>query len=276
MATQEKPNVNVVWASAGEATPVPPAKQAQGYVDEIPYFDDFNGHMKMISEFMKHINLEGIAVWDATTEYPVNGLAKSPVDGNVYQANSINTNTPPIASGVVNTAWRAFGVQLATQAEAEEGTNNAKYMSPLRVAQSIAARLKAATTSIAGIIKIATTGQVNAGTDDTTAVTPAKMLAGLVGSVNLAIGFLKLPDWMGGLTLQWGNAVQSGAGVTVSYPRAFTSQAYAVFCQPVPGANRAQQVTMTAVLGTRFNFNAYLSRSDTYINGGFYWFAIGR
>lgn len=283
MATQEKPDVNTVWASAaatGGVTAVPPEKQAQGYVDEIPFFDDFNGHMQQISQMMKHINLEGIPHWDAITEYPVYGLAKSKVDGQVYQAVSVSQNVPPVAvvGGNVNNAWRVFGASTlvaASQAEAEAGVENSKFMTALRVAQSIAKRLVQATTSIAGLAALATDAEVLAGNVANKIVTPARLLNGVVGSV-VGIGYLVLPSWLGGLTLQWGNAVQTGTGINITFPRPFTNAAFVVFGQPVTGTNPANAVNLTCTIQGRTNFVAYLTQNNDYINGGFYWFALGR
>lgn len=94
MPSQDKPNVNTVWASEGEANPVPATKQAQGYVDEIPYFDDFNGHMKLISEFLKHVNQEGVARWDSDTAYFTSAWVKAP-DGRVFKALRDNKGKSP-------------------------------------------------------------------------------------------------------------------------------------------------------------------------------------
>lgn len=114
MPSENKPNVNTIWASTGEATAVPPAKQALGYVEEIPFYDDFNGHMQQLSQFQKHCNQEGIPVWDTDTPYFVGGSAKSPVDKNVYRAVSDNTGVPPIlvVGGLVNAAWVRWSYTL--------------------------------------------------------------------------------------------------------------------------------------------------------------------
>ncbi len=113
MANQEKPNVNTVWASAAGpdgVTPVPAEKQALGYVDEIPFYDDFNGHMQLISQMLQHLNLEGVARWDAITEYPVNAWAKDP-NGKVYKAKRVNTNKQPSLSSA---DWQVLSVDRET------------------------------------------------------------------------------------------------------------------------------------------------------------------
>lgn len=114
MVAQVKPNVNVVWASDGEAKPVPPEKQAKGYIAEIPFFDDFNGHMQQLSAFQKHVNEQGIAFWDEATVYPVGGSAKSPVDFNVYRCTAEQAGNPPVSviGGAVNSNWVRWSYTL--------------------------------------------------------------------------------------------------------------------------------------------------------------------
>ncbi|SFH44121.1 hypothetical protein SAMN03159297_05253 [Pseudomonas sp. NFACC45] len=64
--------------------------------------------------------------------------------------------------------------QQATQVEAEGGTDNTKWMSPLRVFQAINKVIVQATETVLGKAKVATQIQVDAGLDDATFVTPKK------------------------------------------------------------------------------------------------------
>ena len=76
-----------------------------------------------------------------------------------------------------------------------------------------------ATELVAGIIKIATTAQVTAGTDNTTAVSPAKLKEIFVnGSTKTQNGYQKLP---GGVIMQWGMVADNGNVVNVTFPVAF-------------------------------------------------------
>ncbi|WP_070887494.1 phage tail protein [Pseudomonas argentinensis] len=74
------------------------------------------------------------------------------------------------------TTLAGYGVSFASQTEAETGADTSKPMSALRVFQAIAAKVIQATESALGIARIATQHQVNAGTDDTTIVTPKKFM----------------------------------------------------------------------------------------------------
>jgi hypothetical protein len=114
---------------------------------------------------------------------------------------------------------------LASQAEGEAGTNNTKWMSSLRVAQFVAAKIVQATESLFGWAKVATQTQTNAGTDDTTIVTPKKLRAGF--SISLSVnGWIAFPTWMSGLIIQWGKTgpgvvPAGGQSVNPSWPMAF-------------------------------------------------------
>ena len=63
----------------------------------------------------------------------------------------------------------------ASQVEAEDGTENSKIMTPLRVFQAIAKVVGQATEAAFGWAKIATAMQIAAGKDDRTIVTPLKL-----------------------------------------------------------------------------------------------------
>jgi hypothetical protein len=70
-------------------------------------------------------------------------------------------------------------LELATQAEAEAGTDDERAMTALKVSQAIAAQVggatPAASETVAGSVEIATQGEVDAGVDAVRAVTPATL-----------------------------------------------------------------------------------------------------
>lgn len=120
----------------------------------------------------------------------------------------------------------------ATQAEAQAGTALGKWMSPLRVAQAIAAKVVQATEAVLGIAKVATQAQTNAGTDDATIVTPKKLRWG-VSYLIAANGYLAFPTWLGGLVIQWASAQvytngANGGTSTVTLPMAFPNAFFGV------------------------------------------------
>lgn len=108
MANQAKPDVNTIWGSAGLATAISKAKQALGWVAEIPEYDQFNGMLQQISQFQQHVNQEGVALWDALTTYGIGSVVKSPVDRSLYRCLTADQlNVPPVSvvGGAVNANW---------------------------------------------------------------------------------------------------------------------------------------------------------------------------
>lgn len=104
---------------------------------------------------------------------------------------------------------------LASQIEAETGTDNNKMMTPLRTVQSFLKRL-------------ATHAQVNAGTDDATFVTPKKLRFGF-SMVLAATGYITFPSWLGGVIFQWGQIPTAATGIgSAMFPLVFPTNAFAV------------------------------------------------
>ena len=129
-----------------------------------------------------------------------------------------------------------------------------------------------ATESIAGTIKISTTGQVSAGTDNTTAVSPAKLKEIFVnGSRKTQNGYQKLP---GGLIVQWGMVADNVQNVT--FPVAFPTGC--VSLQITIGVGTASGNIWfhpPAVLGlSNTGFSVTLPEEATG-KSLVYWFAVG-
>jgi hypothetical protein len=82
---------------------------------------------------------------------------------------------------------------------------------------ALAALAAQATENNQGTAKVATQAQMNAGTDDTTMVTPKKLRLGF--AILLAVnGFIALPWWLGSFVLQWGRITinQTAVNTTAS------------------------------------------------------------
>lgn len=162
----------------------------------------------------------------------------------------------------------------ATQEEAEAGVNENKWMSPRAVFQALAKVVSQATETTFGWAKIATRIQISAGIDDSTVVTPKKLRFGFLISLGNT-GFIALPEFLGGIILQWGAASVPGgaAGVDITMPLAFPNAALGLW----PMWSQTGQIT-TAV--TFMGYFPALSRyrittNQSSGNFGITWFAIG-
>ena len=118
--------------------------------------------------------------------------------------------------------------QIATQPEVDAGVEDTKIVTSKKLKARLDSMLASITTnfvkltqlateSLAGIIKISTTAQVTAGTDNTTAVSPAKLKEIFVnGSTKTQNGYQKLPS---GVIMQWGMVADNISNVI--FPVAF-------------------------------------------------------
>ncbi len=88
-----KPNVNKVWAST--ALPINikdpdieiAGKTTQGWLgDDTPPHTTFNWEQNRQGEFNRHVNVEGMPVWDAETGYLLNSYAKDPTTGRLFRS----------------------------------------------------------------------------------------------------------------------------------------------------------------------------------------------
>ena len=131
---------------------------------------------------------------------------------------------------------------------------------------------KGATESIAGTIKISTTGQVSAGTDNTTAVSPAKLKEIFVnGSRKTQNGYQKLP---GGLIVQWGRVADNVANVT--FPVAFpTGCASLQITRGVETASEEIWLPLPVVLELSNTVFSVAPVIHSPYKSLVYWFAVG-
>jgi len=81
--TQAKPDVNDVWGSGGAKADPGQSKITQGWIAEIPPHQWENFMQNRRDEFIKHVNEQGVPVWDNATEYTVDSWTKGS-NGDVY------------------------------------------------------------------------------------------------------------------------------------------------------------------------------------------------
>ncbi len=127
-------------------------------------------------------------------------------------------------------------VPVASVQDAEQGTDNVKRMTPLRVFQAIAKRVVQASESIAGVAKIATQVQTESGADTTTIVTPKTLRFGFSASLTTN-GYIVFPSWLGGFIIQWiGLSTLGIQGAYSSFTLAFPNICLAVFPSTLNGS----------------------------------------
>ena len=97
-----------------------------------------------------------------------------------------------------------------------------------------------ATESLAGIIKISTTAQVSAGTDDTTAVSPYKLREVFANS-KVRNGYQKLAN---GTIIQWGAAVYTAPGNAIGTYSSITNNF------PITFPNKVLSIVITGFIET--------------------------
>ena len=186
--------------------------------------------------------------------------------------------------------------QIATQTEVDEGSNDSKIVTPKKLEVRLDSLLSGitstyvkltqlATESLAGIIKISTTAQVSDGTDNTTAVSPAKLKElYTLGSSKTQNGYQKLPS---GVILQWGLAVihpiQNGIGSfteqSINFPITFPNSCLSVnFTGTTDVGDDGAEALHSAM---HIDKNKFIIRSYRMVGayngvtGSTRWFAIG-
>ena len=135
-------------------------------------------------------------------------------------------------------------------------------------------------TSTGAIIKIATTAQVSAGTDNTTAVSPAKLKElYTAGASKTQNGYQKFPS---GVIMQWGtvdyNSNPGGIAVDVVFPSVFPTSCLNVTATRKSLANNFNDGPVSPVSIVSYSSGSVRFQLSTWDSGGsasFAWFAIG-
>lgn len=123
--------------------------------------------------------LYGVALWGADrAPYPLNARAYH--TGKLWQSNVANNNGEPGVSG-----WSdaSNAVEEADQVQAEAGTAQGVYSSPLRVFQALRSAAANATELLRGTLRVGTQAEVDAGLLDSVVVTPNKLWSVLTQKV---------------------------------------------------------------------------------------------
>ncbi|MBD9483902.1 phage tail protein [Pseudomonas sp. PDM14] len=181
------------------------------------------------------------------------------------------TTNGPIVLGTTALTFELTAALTATQADAENGTNNVRRMTALRVFQAIRSLAANATELLRGVLRVGTQAEVNAGALDDVAVTPKKLRAGFAISL-AANGYIAFPSWLGALILQWGN----NSNGTVTYPLTFPTEVlhlHMVINQHVStGVSSGQYTSTTTSTNAGFTLVAAASSNSAVMR----YIALGR
>lgn len=113
--------------------------------------------------------------------------------------------------------------RYATQAQVNETVQANQKDDVVVTVKKLWGWVKQASESVLGMMKVATQVQTDTGTVDDVAVTPKKMLSGMIVQMG-GVGYIRFPTWMKGFTIQWGTVLSSmSAPVRVTFPLAFSS-----------------------------------------------------
>ena len=174
--------------------------------------------------------------------------------------------------------------KIATQTEVNNGLEDTKIVTSKKLKARLDSLLagvgttfvkltQLSTESLAGIVKISTTAQVTAGTDNTTAISPAKLFEVFANS-KATNGYQKLP---GGLIIQWGGAIFSAStgatGEVITLPIAFPNAFLRI--TGTDGGYGANAVGITIIGKSQFRCWGRVASSGAFSDTGFHWVAIG-
>lgn len=152
-----------------------------------------------------------------STDYPGVGIT--------YTASNLSVGEYPVEGGV--TRPRNLAVMWCIKAWNAPVNQGNIDIAPLTVLAQQASETNQ------GTAKVATQTQTLEGTDDSTIVTPKKLRRGF--AISLAVnGYIALPNWLGGLIIQWGqvkgatyNSINNFVATPVTWPIAFPNGVFA-------------------------------------------------
>lgn len=210
---------------------------------EFPKLQDFNAATFTNGQILAYLHQMGLPEYNAAQEFYLNSVTQ--FNGVLYMSiQDGNTGRQP--------------------------NTNPTWWKPLLPVQ--------ATESVAGILKIATLALALAGVDNTTSMTPAKVMAALVAffpkRVFSATDYVRIPDVPGGLIIQFG-LVMLGAdsNITTPLPAAFPNSALAAF---VTLNNTSFNTGSDGAVGATFPTKSTLTiRSGLAVASPGFWLAIG-
>lgn len=190
-----KPDFSFQWASGGAIVAPSDVKVQTGWTAEVPPFQWENYLQNRQDNAILHMFQKGISVWDSASNYYFTAAGERSYvqggDGKIYVAVADSLNQNPVTDAT-DTYWT-----LAFPAEV------------------------AATTTIQGIVELATNAEMATGTDTARVPSVAAVMSLFSKRVFTTTDFIRIPDVPGGFLLQWGSVNTGGTGVTATFATPF-------------------------------------------------------
>lgn len=268
MTTFSKPpKLELLWANLGDKTPAPDDNKINlGFIVEIPTIEQFNYLENKQDAMLAHLNQRGIAEWDITTGYLAGLSYAQGSNGIIYKSKTNHSGVNPVTEvGEVNwevafksnsdvysksesnalylakssnlsdlanfgTARTNLGVYSTSQCDVSFAARTSN-LSDLTSASTAFNNIKqAASESYVGAVQLASSAETNAGSDNTKAITPAKLKLGFSISLGSS-GYISFPTWLGGWVFNWAKAnVPNNTTYTINWIAPFPTYCYASWC----------------------------------------------
>lgn len=165
------------------------------------------------------------------TEYSLGVLKISTYAQAVAGTDNTTAMTPARVKSIAPTqaTESSLGISaIASQGDMAAQTNDSKIVTPQKLTSWF--NTKVATYTAAGIAAFASAAEVNAGTIENKTVNPATLRFGFQ-VLKAPTGYIKFPDWLGGLVVQWTKTptLNTSAPYVWSYPIRFPNTVVGTF-----------------------------------------------
>lgn len=158
-----------------------------------------------------------------------------------------------------------------TGAQAVQGESNSFVCDGVDLYKVSGANVPDASETVKGILKLATQALTDAWTDDLTAVTPKKLGNGFAISL-AASGYIKLPSWLGGLIIQWGETQNATVTFPLAFPNAVLQRTIVLNDWNSASSAAGAYTAITSISTTGFTVASAASGLSAYLR----WIVIGR
>jgi len=202
LAEINKPDYTYLWSSGGSIVAPSNVKVQTGWTAEVPPFQWENWSQNRQDQAISHILQKGISVWSATGEYYFTTSGERSYvqgsDGNIYVAVADSVGQNP-TTDVTDTYWKlAFPPEVP------------------------------ATTTLAGIVELATNAEMSTGTDTTRVPSVAAVMSLFSKRSFSTNDFIRIPDVPGGFLFNFGSVITDATGITATFATPFATPLGAV------------------------------------------------